>query len=415
MSRFPLFPSSAVPPNSVPGSTFRPTSPERAGSPPTESEPTARSRRPSGSGAIILLGVSVTLALLGGWTLTPHGPFGDPDGVLARLLLDRSGVAWSLAVAALGGAVAAILWHRPGSARVVAAVATVELCWLGVGLQSTSTIALAGYLVAMALPLGLTWLAVQALRRYRRLWFPVLGLIAGIGGWGWATGTLRPAALGRLGADLGQGFVRSAPELVASVVLGGAVVSWLIVLLGLARTSGRLSGIAAWVRRHRRGLTLLAAAGPLPYALVRATWLTPWPLVAPTDGDLPPELRLWGLLLGGGAALGVVLTVGLIQPWGRRFPRWMPWCGGRPVPVRAAVIPGGLVAGIVCASALPMLREFLLPPPGTVFDGSRLEQLMSVVVFPFWLWGPALALAVWGYALDRAKTDGAEVARTGSN
>lgn len=30
--------------------------------------------------------------------------------------------------------------------------------------------------------------------------------------------------------------------------------------------------------------SVLAALGPLPYALVRLTWLTPWPLLGPTRG-----------------------------------------------------------------------------------------------------------------------------------
>jgi hypothetical protein len=30
-------------------------------------------------------------------------------------------------------------------------------------------------------------------------------------------------------------------------------------------------------------------------------------------------------------------TLGLIQPWGKRFPRWMPFVGGRRVSVRFAV------------------------------------------------------------------------------
>ena len=39
---------------------------------------------------------------------------------------------------------------------------------------------------------------------------------------------------------------------------------------------------------------------------------------------------------------------------------------------------------------------------GTLFTDVRLlDRLLAVLVFPFWIWGPALALAVWGYALAR--------------
>jgi hypothetical protein len=84
------------------------------------------------------------------------------------------------------------------------------------------------------------------------------------------------------------------------------------------------------------------------------------------------------------------------------MPRW----SGRPVPVRAATIPGGLVAAALCLSALPMLRDSLVPDAGeTVFTGlSLLERLGATLIFPFWIWGPALALAVWGYALSRRVT-----------
>ncbi len=149
-------------------------------------------------------------------------------------------------------------------------------------------------------------------------------------------------------------------------------------------------------------LTLIAAAGPLPYGLIRATWLTPWPLMGPSGEALPAETRIWGLLLGGGALLGVVLTIGLIRPWGVRFPRWMPRLAGRPVPVAAAAVPGGVVAGLVCASALPMLRLTLTGPDGSVFgDLSAGQAVLATLIFPLWIWGPALALAVWGYVGHR--------------
>lgn len=147
---------------------------------------------------------------------------------------------------------------------------------------------------------------------------------------------------------------------------------------------------------------MLAAAGPLPYGLIRASWLTPWPLLVPGGEAMAPELRLRGLLLGGAGLLGGVLTLGLIRPWGVVFPRWMPHLAGRPVPVRAAVVPGGLVAGLLCAAAAPMLRATLTPADGSVFDDLEgLERLLATAMFPFWLWGPALALAVWGYARSR--------------
>lgn len=165
------------------------------------------------------------------------------------------------------------------------------------------------------------------------------------------------------------------------------------------------SRLGHWALRHRQGLTLLAAAGPLPYALVRASWLTPSPLLVPSGEALDPETRLWSLLLGGGALLGSVLTIGLLRPWSVTFPRWMPWLAGQPVPVRAATMPGGVVAGVLCAATAPMLQAFVFPTPETLSGQlSLLERLGSIVLFPFWCWGPALALAAWGYALSRGSS-----------
>ena len=117
--------------------------------------------------------------------------------------------------------------------------------------------------------------------------------------------------------------------------------------------------------------------------------------------------RIWGLMLSSGAWAGIVLTIGLIRRWGEVFPRWMPLVAGRPVPVWVAAGPGSVVAAILCVSAVPMIRMFATQSVG--------EAIGSAIIFPLWFWGPALALAVWGYVLHRrqaadvAGTDGAAI------
>ena len=97
-------------------------------------------------------------------------------------------------------------------------------------------------------------------------------------------------------------------------MLTGCVVGvWVLVAIRLARGSSGARDVGRLALRHRIALTLVAAAGPLPYVLVRSTWLTPWPLLAPGEVMLP-EIRLCGLLLGGAALLGTVLTLGLVLP-----------------------------------------------------------------------------------------------------
>lgn len=373
---------------------------------PPRSEAATRLRRPSRLLAAAGAG-SMAAAVAGAAYLTgDSNPFLPADSALARAVLGGVAVTWLLVAAAVIGLLAAVLsWARPHSGALrpaLRAVAAAEVLTLGVALQSVTTIALAGYLFAMALPFGLIWLAVQSVRRYRRLRWPVLGALGTAGVWGAATGTLAPAHVVALARELAGGFASHGGQLLLAVLLAALTGCWALLLIALVRSTPAVRRLGAWVDAHRWGITLLAAAGPLPYALIRASWLTPWPLLVPDTEALSPEIRLWGLLLGGGALAGTVLTLGLLRPWGRTFPRWMPRWAGRPVPTPAATVPGGLVAGVVSASALPMLRTILFPEPGTVFGGGALpERLAAAMIFPFWFWGPALALAVWGYARSR--------------
>lgn len=339
----------------------------------------------------------------------------DPEVFLVRVLLGPRGTALvfgGLGLAGTLGALLAVPGAGPRRRRTgLLVLGLVELAGFGVALQSVTTIALAGYLLAMALPVGVVVLLALVVRRYRRLRWPVLagGLaIASAIAISWTPVT---GALTRLGRELAGGFAAAAPKLGVTVLSAVVVGVWVLITVRLARGSRGARTAGRWVLRHRTALTLVAAASPLPYALIRATWLTPWPLLSP-DETMPAELRLWGLLLGGSALVGVVLTLGLILPWGETFPRWFPRLAGRPVPPRAAVVPGGLVAGVVCAAAVPMLRLALLPGSGELSDGLSVAQRLELaLVFPFWLWGPALALAVWGYAQHRAAVLAADGAR----
>src|SRR5690606_279381 len=111
---------------------------------------------------------------------------------------------------------------------------------------------------------------------------------------------------------------------------------------------------ATWTLRHRPAITITAACCALPYTIARASWLTPWPLLAP-NGLRPSELPtvlLPGLGLGVAMLAGGVLTLGLSRPWGRRFPRWMAGLGGRTVPVALAAVPASVVAALFTAGGL---------------------------------------------------------------
>src|ERR687897_385307 len=207
---------------------------------------------------------------------------------------------------------------------------------------------------------------------------------------------------------LGRNIAGLAEELASiGVVLGltVAVLLWALVGGTAMRDGGVLDAPGRWVLHHRRTITVLAALGPVPYAALRLTWLTPWPYGVPGDA-LPPDIRIWGLLLSSGAWAGMILTIGLIRPWGEVFPRWMPLVAGRPVPLWLAAAPGSVVAAILCVSAVPMIRMFAEESAG--------EALTSALIFPFWFWGPMLALAVWGYVLHRGSATGPIVGQNSS-
>ncbi len=349
-----------------------------------------------------LAGAAVaTLGLV--WLLQPdQNQFVDPEHALLRTWLtagQTAAVATGVGVLGLVAAALALAYQRtergaaarrlPGWLAVVGLVQTVTI---GVGLSAVTMIASAGYVMAFTVPVAVLFIVVQLLRRGGAgRWLALAGVTATVG-YGLVSGILSRESVGNM-LDLAQTLPRHLYlETTMPFLLIAGVLAWVSLTASVLPTER----LGSWVLRHRRAITVLAALGPLPYALVRLTWLTPWPQFAP--GDMPAEIRLQGLLISAGAWAGFVLTLGLIQRWGEIFPRWMPGVAGRPVPVWFAAVPGALVATILCAAAVPIVLMFLE-------QGVR-DGLVSALIFPFWLWGPALALAVWGYVLHRRGVPG---------
>lgn len=340
-------------------------------------------------------------AVASGWlTGVLANPMMVADDALALLVLPQPGLAGLVLGGAVLGVVSGLVLLAPGvrgDRRLLVAAAVLQLLVFGIAVQGISTIALAGYLVALALPAAAVVLSVQVVRRYPRLRAVVALAVLAVGVWSALTGVFRPDRLWQLGANLSGGFATAAPQLLTSLLFTALAVGWAMELGGAIRRTPAADPLRSWVLRHRRALTVVAALGPAPYALARATWLTPWPQFGGPIEDLPPETRLWGLLLGAAAVTGIVLTLGLIRPWGEVFPRWMPGLAGRPVPVAMAAIPGGAVAAILTLSAVPMMAAMLSG------DLDPLTKTLTLVLFPFAVWGPALALAVWGYVAHRSR------------
>lgn len=317
-------------------------------------------------------------------------------------LLGRLAGEWFELVVGLGGSLAALaaallaqaIPAGATPARTATGVRSATLLAAAVVAMATpgGVIAVAGYLFAVAVLGGLVVLAVLLVLRRPAIGIPVIAALAAVSLWvGFALDGF--ALLGRILASV-AGVAPTALVALAHLGAAAALVAWLI----LTGTTGASRGeIAAWVRRHRVVLTAAAALCAAPYVVARATWLTPWPLFAPDPEVLEsqPAMRLTGLMLGLGMLAGAVLTTGLVLRWGERFPRWMAGSGGRMVPVAFAVLPATLVAVLFTIGGVEVLIT-------AAYTQSTVASAVEMaLMLPFWLWGPLLGLATWGYAMHR--------------
>jgi hypothetical protein len=104
------------------------------------------------------------------------------------------------------------------------------------------------------------------------------------------------------------------------------------------------------------------------------------------------------------------LTVGLVATWGEVWPRWMPWLGGRRVPIAAAVIPAGSGAVVLTAlwtwSLIMLSRNRMISGSGQ--PGLHLHGWQTVVFtaayLPLIAWGPLLGAVTIHYYRRRTRT-----------
>ncbi|GAB3536239.1 hypothetical protein GCM10027403_16330 [Arthrobacter tecti] len=160
---------------------------------------------------------------------------------------------------------------------------------------------------------------------------------------------------------------------------------------------------ATAARRWGKPVTIAAAAIPAAYALTRFAWAAGIPLGISTE--MLSEMQANGMVYAGlglasMALLGTLLTLGLIQRWGSVFPRWVPFVGGRAVPVLLAVIPASLISVVVVPAGAEIIRLFTAGITGGIpFDAENWAT--GAPAFLWIVWGPLLAAATLAYFLKR--------------
>lgn len=359
---------------------------------------------------------SLVATAIGGWWLVrpgtyPFGP-GDPgaDQSLLGAVPHRVGATALLALGVVGVVLATGLRRSAGN-RTVHRLGTVMAATYAVGfgllVPDIQALIVVAYLFVLGGSLALAGVLVAGALAGRRSSVVAIATLAGLAVVGWLTGFVSVGILWEVLSSIGAGFVRLGmrPVYVFFFLLGGLV--WAAVALSASRrlhdrcaACGRPAG--RWTTpeaaaRWGRWVTVGAALCPLPYALLRLTWLTPWPIGFDADElASTPGIRLFGLGLGMAAVAGSVLTLGLIQRWGEVWPRWVPRLAGRRVPVAAAVVPGLVVAVLLAVAGHSLTQQTVL----AILDGDS-SSAWLLLALPFPLWAPLLALATVAYYLRR--------------
>lgn len=202
-------------------------------------------------------------------------------------------------------------------------------------------------------------------------------------------------------------------QLAGILLLSMAMVEFWRRISGGCRACGRPATMSWWTTRvgaRRWGTiaTIAAVICPLPYALSRYLLL----LGIPADGFSTTQIQqmnaetpgiwIFGAGLASFGVLGAVLTLGLIQSWGERWPFWMPVLRGRSLNPLVAIIPAGFVSLLWPGSSLMLLRANLQKGIAEYqVTGSGLLHLIFGPMNLWIFWGFALAAATVAYWLRR--------------
>jgi hypothetical protein len=125
------------------------------------------------------------------------------------------------------------------------------------------------------------------------------------------------------------------------------------------------------------------------------------------EGEASIAEEAYMLMLTVVSELLALLTLGLVRPWGEILPQWIPFVGGRPVPVAAAVVPAALgVLAITSLLVYVLLNNVLFhyhPEPVIGSDGQDPAGVMStgwvlgLSYGPLLAWAPLLGAVTYSY------------------
>jgi hypothetical protein len=215
------------------------------------------------------------------------------------------------------------------------------------------------------------------------------------------------------GAGIGQLYLQSLTQwatihqLVS--LIGGFI--WLAATVSYARRSrdaclycGRRNSSEGWnsrvnAARWGRIAVYVTMVTPVFYGLTRYAWALGIPLGISEEflrGGQESGMWASGLFLATFGLVGAVLTLGLVQPWGEGFPRWMIGLAGRRVPIALAVVPASLVSVLLAVGGVTIWSGL----PGMVANaaagGAEEIEIIGEIIFVL---GPTLLFPVWGVAL----------------
>jgi hypothetical protein len=179
--------------------------------------------------------------------------------------------------------------------------------------------------------------------------------------------------------------------------LGAALLLWTARLRNSQSRNVPGTNTVRWERR----VCYLAAAVPLLYAVPRLLWALGWTVgldAATAEMVTGPIGRSRELVFASAAMAGGLLTLGLTQRWGTRFPAAVPWLGSRRVPVLLATVPAGLVAVVLIGAGATMWRALI----GALLSSSPNDAALSAANWGAWLGN--LAWLPWGFTLALATT-----------